>query len=91
LGQKDQTEYKVGDDFAGKGPVNYVAIEGHDYEQLIIRLNKYNINYSERSIALLRQHQVLIYGPYLLKVQMIFSENKKSLVNSPNILIDESM
>lgn len=90
FGQKMQVEFSMNECSDSKGPVNHVAIEGDNYIRLTTRLDKYRINYSERKVTLLRQHQVLIYGPYNLVVEVIFTEDKSPMKSAPNVLINES-
>ena len=60
---------------AGKadGAVDHIALEGADYYRLIAALTKHDINYAERTVPESGEHQVFVFGPDGLKVEMLFS------------------
>lgn len=54
------------------GAVDHVALEGADYDTLITTLNMHDIHYVERDVPQSGEHQVFIFGPDGLKVEMMF-------------------
>jgi len=62
-------EHSVGDT---NGAVDHVALEGADYDALITTLNMHDIHYVERDVSQSGEHQVFVFGPDGLKVEMMF-------------------
>ena len=58
------------------GALDHIAFEGDDYNQLMARLEQYNVEFVERTVPQSRQHQVFIKGPDGLKLEILFNRNK---------------
>ena len=62
-------EHSAGDT---DGAVDHVALEGADYDTLITTLNMHDIHYVERDVPQSGEHQVFVFGPDGLKIEMLF-------------------
>ncbi|MEE9412421.1 MAG: VOC family protein [Methylococcales bacterium] len=64
----------IHDNSAGNadGAVDHVALEGADYDTLLAAITKHEIEYAERNVPQSGEHQVFIFGPNGLKVEMLF-------------------
>jgi len=74
-----QANYIGSQKLSSGGVVDHVAFEGDDYNRLIARLLRHDIDYVERTVPLSEEHQVFVEGPDGLKLEILFNQNKAPL------------
>lgn len=72
-GQLDYLGGKKMNSDSGTGIIDHVAFSGQDYNKLIVRLQKHQTSFFERTLPLTGEHQVFIEGPEGLRVEVQFS------------------
>jgi lactoylglutathione lyase len=82
--EKDQSNY-LGKQSSvaeiGMGAVDHIAFSGGNYPQLIERLKQQHIEYFERTVPLMGEHQVFAEGPDGLRLEMLFKADEISAIN----------
>lgn len=81
-GDKNLSDYlgaKTSAPVFDKGTIDHIAFSGVDYHKLIERLEMQRIEYSERVIPSINEHQVFVDGPDNLKLEFLFCTNKSSI------------
>lgn len=63
----------------GADIVDHIAFSGLDYAPLISRLKHHKLEYFERTIPLTKEHQVFVYGPDHIKLELLFNSDTSSL------------
>ncbi len=74
-----QTSYLGSRKLSSGGVVDHVAFEGDDYNRLITRILRHNIDYVERTVPQSQEHQVFVSGPDGVKLEILFNQNKAPL------------
>ncbi|MFC3151419.1 VOC family protein [Litoribrevibacter euphylliae] len=60
---------------SGLDTIDHLAFSSKDYPTLIRRLDQHQIPYIERDIPESEEHQVFVFGPDELKVEIVFSRD----------------
>lgn len=76
-----QAKYLDSNEFHGIGAVDHVALDGGNYDELMTRLKKHQISFTERTVPLTFEHQVFVLGPEGIKLEMIFAQDKSSIAH----------
>ncbi|MEJ6474162.1 VOC family protein [Pseudoalteromonas piscicida] len=69
-----QAKYLSADQDAtmGTNSIDHIAFRGDDYPGLIARLEHFGIRYVERDVPISNEHQVFIFAPEALKIEVLF-------------------
>ncbi|MCG7554511.1 lactoylglutathione lyase [Pseudoalteromonas piscicida] len=60
--------------------IDHIAFRGDDYPGLIARLEHFGVRYVERDVPISNEHQVFIFAPESLKIEVLFPRHINSLV-----------
>ncbi|MCU7932461.1 MAG: lactoylglutathione lyase [Candidatus Thiodiazotropha sp. (ex Codakia rugifera)] len=76
-----QSDYLINDEapaVSGTGIIDHIAFSGVDYPPLIERLLHYHLDYFERTVPLIGEHQVFIQGPENLRIEVQLTQKKET-------------